>query len=56
MASTRFLATADGTGLVWRSWPASSGGSDLGVWVDSKYKSADWDLDVVLCSVSDPGA
>jgi ABC-type glycerol-3-phosphate transport system substrate-binding protein len=24
--------------------PAFAGGSDLGVWVDSKYKTADWDL------------
>jgi ABC-type glycerol-3-phosphate transport system substrate-binding protein len=28
--------------------PAFSGGSDLGVWVDSKYKTADWDLISVM--------
>jgi ABC-type glycerol-3-phosphate transport system substrate-binding protein len=32
--------------------PAFSGGSDLGVWVDSKYKTADWDLVSVMDSTS----
>ena len=32
--------------------PAFSGGSDLGVWVDSKYKTADWDLVSVMDNVS----
>jgi ABC-type glycerol-3-phosphate transport system substrate-binding protein len=31
--------------------PAFSGGSDLGVWVDSKYKTADWDLISVMDNV-----
>jgi ABC-type glycerol-3-phosphate transport system substrate-binding protein len=30
--------------------PAFAGGSDLGVWVDSKYKTADWDLVQVMDS------
>jgi ABC-type glycerol-3-phosphate transport system substrate-binding protein len=30
--------------------PAFAGGSDLGVWVDSKYKTADWDLIQVMDS------
>ncbi|HUB40243.1 MAG TPA: extracellular solute-binding protein [Streptosporangiaceae bacterium] len=30
--------------------PAFSGGSDLGVWVNSKYKTADWDLISVMNS------
>jgi ABC-type glycerol-3-phosphate transport system substrate-binding protein len=33
--------------------PAFSGGSDLGVWVGSKYKTADWDLISVMDSTSD---
>ncbi len=32
--------------------PAFSGGSDLGVWVNSKYKTADWSLISVMDSVS----
>ena len=32
--------------------PAFSGGSDLGVWVDSKYKAADWSLVSVMDSTS----
>jgi len=32
--------------------PAFSGGSDLGVWVGSKYKTADWDLISVMDSPS----
>jgi ABC-type glycerol-3-phosphate transport system substrate-binding protein len=32
--------------------PAFSGGSDLGVWVNSKYKTADWDLISVMDSTS----
>ncbi|HEY2508640.1 MAG TPA: extracellular solute-binding protein [Streptosporangiaceae bacterium] len=32
--------------------PAFSGGSDLGVWVNSKYKSVDWDLISVMDSTS----
>ena len=32
--------------------PAFSGGSDLGVWVNSKYKTADWDLISVMNSTS----
>ncbi len=32
--------------------PAFAGGSDLGVWVDSKYKTADWDLVSVMDSPS----
>jgi ABC-type glycerol-3-phosphate transport system substrate-binding protein len=32
--------------------PAFSGGSDLGVWVASKYKTADWDLISVMDSTS----
>jgi ABC-type glycerol-3-phosphate transport system substrate-binding protein len=32
--------------------PAFSGGSDLGVWVDSKYKAADWSLIQVMDSPS----
>jgi ABC-type glycerol-3-phosphate transport system substrate-binding protein len=32
--------------------PAFSGGSDLGVWVDSKYKAADWSLISVMDNVS----
>ncbi len=32
--------------------PAFAGGSDLGVWVDSKYKTADWDLISVMDSPS----
>ncbi len=32
--------------------PAFSGGSDLGVWVNSKYKTADWDLISVMDSSS----
>ncbi len=32
--------------------PAFSGGSDLGVWVNSKYKAADWSLITVMDSVS----
>jgi ABC-type glycerol-3-phosphate transport system substrate-binding protein len=32
--------------------PAFSGGSDLGVWVKSKYKTADWDLISVMDSTS----
>jgi len=31
--------------------PAFAGGSDLGVWVNSKYKTADWDLIQVMDSV-----
>ena len=32
--------------------PAFAGGSDLGVWVNSKYKQADWDLISVMDSPS----
>ena len=32
--------------------PAFAGGSDLGVWVHSKYKTADWDLISVMNSTS----
>jgi N,N'-diacetylchitobiose transport system substrate-binding protein len=32
--------------------PAFSGGSDLGVWVNSKYQTADWDLISVMDSTS----
>ncbi len=32
--------------------PAFSGGSDLGVWADSKYKSADWSLISVMDGTS----
>jgi len=32
--------------------PAFSGGSDLGVWVNSKYKTADWDLISVMNSTA----
>jgi ABC-type glycerol-3-phosphate transport system substrate-binding protein len=32
--------------------PAFAGGSDLGVWVNSKYKTADWDLVSVMDSPS----
>ena len=32
--------------------PAFSGGSDLGVWVGSKYKTADWDLISVMDNTS----
>jgi ABC-type glycerol-3-phosphate transport system substrate-binding protein len=32
--------------------PAFSGGSDLGVWVNSKYKTADWDLISVMDGTS----
>jgi ABC-type glycerol-3-phosphate transport system substrate-binding protein len=32
--------------------PAFSGGSDLGVWVNSKYKTADWSLISVMDSTS----
>jgi ABC-type glycerol-3-phosphate transport system substrate-binding protein len=32
--------------------PAFSGGSDLGVWVNSKYKAADWSLISVMDSTS----
>ncbi len=31
--------------------PVFSGGSDLGIWVNSKYKAADWDLIKVMDSV-----
>jgi ABC-type glycerol-3-phosphate transport system substrate-binding protein len=32
--------------------PAFSGGSDLGVWIDSKYKAADWSLVSVMDNVA----
>jgi ABC-type glycerol-3-phosphate transport system substrate-binding protein len=32
--------------------PAFAGGSDLGIWASSKYKSADWDLIQVMDSTS----